>query len=108
MAFDRLSQIDLEGFNRGVDSRAYDRLGAHETADGVAFAVWAPDAERVSVIGDFNDWRADASPLSRIGSTGVWHGIIRSAKLGSVYKYRVVSKYNGAALEKADPYGFRH
>ena len=111
MTANRLSTLtprDLEGFNQGIDARAYEKLGAHEVDGGIAFAVWAPEAEQVSVIGDFNEWRHDAAPLTRLGATGVWHGVVQGAKLGSVYKYRIVSKYEGRVSEKADPYGFLH
>jgi 1,4-alpha-glucan branching enzyme len=106
-----LSPLDLEGFNRGIDGRAYEKLGAHvcaRPAQGVSFAVWAPEAERVTVIGDFNGWSPDASPLVRLGDTGVWHAVIAGARPGQAYKYRIVSKHDGRVAEKADPYGFLH
>jgi 1,4-alpha-glucan branching enzyme len=108
MRVDQLSAIDLSGFNAGHDARAYEKLGAHPVEGGVAFAVWAPNAARVSVIGDWNFWSPDASPLEPIGGTGVWHGVVANARPGHVYKYRVVSSVGGYVAEKADPYGFLH
>jgi 1,4-alpha-glucan branching enzyme len=108
MRVDKLSAIDLSGFNAGHDARAYEKLGAHTVDGGVAFAVWAPNAERVSVIGAWNGWAPDASPLRLIEGTGVWHGVITEARPGHVYKYRIVSSFGGMVLEKADPYGFMH
>ena len=108
---DQLSELDLSGFNQGHDARAYEKLGAHIVAGGaggVSFAVWAPNAARVSVIGDWNGWRPDASPLRLVGSTGVWHGVVPGAAAGAVYKYRIESRVDGYVAEKADPYGFLH
>ena len=108
MRVDKLSAIDLSGFNAGHDARAYEKLGAHTVDGGVAFAVWAPNAERVSVIGSWNGWAPDASPLRLIEGTGVWHGVITGARVGHRYKYRVESRVGGYVAEKADPYGFLH
>src|SRR5580704_17994471 len=104
MRVDQLSAIDLSGFNQGHDARAYEKLGAHPVDGGVSFAVWAPNATRVSVIGDWNGWRPDASPLRLIGNTGVWHGVVPGAGPGSVYKYRIESSVGLYVAEKADPY----
>jgi len=108
MLVDQLSEVDLTGFKAGHDARAYEKLGAHPVPGGVAFAVWAPNAERVSVIGDWNGWVPDASPLRPIGDTGVWHGVLREAAPGHRYKYRIASRFAGHVAEKADPYGFLH
>jgi 1,4-alpha-glucan branching enzyme len=111
---DQLTELDLSGFNQGHDARAYEKLGAHPVgggaggAGGVSFAVWAPNAARVSVIGDWNGWRPDASPLRLVGSTGVWHGVVSGVGPGAVYKYRIESRVDGYVAEKADPYGFLH
>ncbi len=104
-----LTAADLRAFGEGRDLRAHEKLGAHVVGDaGVAFAVWAPEAERVSVIGDFNGWRPDAAPLARVGDTGVWHGLVPSAFRGQRYKYRIASRHGGHVSEKADPYGLLH
>jgi 1,4-alpha-glucan branching enzyme len=70
--------------------------------------VWAPEAERVEVIGDFNEWRHGATPLEPIEGTGVWQGIVRGDLREQRYKYRIHSKHRGYIAEKADPYGFLH
>jgi 1,4-alpha-glucan branching enzyme len=104
----------LDGFGRGDDARAYEKLGSHVLRDadgaplGVAFAVWAPNASRVTVIGSWNYWNPDESPLTPVGSTGVWHGVIENASAGDLYKYRIVSSVTGEVLEKADPYASLH
>jgi 1,4-alpha-glucan branching enzyme len=98
----------LEGFSRGEDARAYEKLGAHVVPGGVAFAVWAPNASRVTVVGSWNDWNRDASPLVSIGDTGVWQGVVRGVEVSDLYKYRVESSAGGTVTEKADPYGFLH
>jgi 1,4-alpha-glucan branching enzyme len=69
--------------------------------------VWAPNAERVSVIGDWNGWDADRQPLVQDGPSGVWHGFVPGVGEGAVYKYRVRSRYHGYAADKADPFAFR-
>jgi 1,4-alpha-glucan branching enzyme len=103
-----LTPADLRAFGEGRDHRAYDKLGARILDSGVAFAVWAPDAVRVSVIGDFNGWTPGASPLAPVGSTGVWQGVVPVAGKGQKYKYRIESRLDGRVLEKADPYGVLH
>jgi 1,4-alpha-glucan branching enzyme len=105
---ERLNEIDLSGFREGHDTRVYEKLGAHVLSQGgVAFAVWAPNADYVSVIGDFNGWNAGDAPLRPVGSTGVWHGVVPQAAAGHRYKYRIASP-GGYVAEKADPYGFLH
>jgi 1,4-alpha-glucan branching enzyme len=108
MCPEELDEVVLSGFVEGHDARAYEKLGAHPTADGVSFAVWAPNAEQVSVIGDWNEWRPGESPLRPVGATGVWHGVVRGARVGHRYKYRIASRLGGYVVEKADPYGFLH
>src|SRR5271170_7536283 len=103
-----LTAADLHSFGQGLDHRAYEKLGAHLLDSGVAFAVWAPEAERVTVIGDFNGWSPDASPLARVGDTGVWQGLVPTAGRGQRYKYRIVSRIGGYVVDKADPYGLLH
>lgn len=107
-----LTPKDLEGFSAGHDGRAHEKLGValgtHEGADGAYFAVWAPNAERIEVVGDFNDWRGDKSELWPVDHTGVWQGFVKGAQKGHRYKYRVFSKLNNYVVEKADPYGVLH
>src|SRR6476646_5322908 len=68
------SDWDLHLFNEGTHLRLWEKLGAHIVPGGVMFAVWAPNAERVSVIGDFNDWSYDAHPLQAHAQSGIWEG----------------------------------
>jgi 1,4-alpha-glucan branching enzyme len=107
-----LSANDLHYFNEGTHARLYEKLGAHpltvgETR-GTYFAVWAPNAVQVSVIGDFNGWRQDSQPLQPRGQAGIWEGFIAGIEAGSAYKYHIVSKHGGYRVDKADPYGFYH
>jgi 1,4-alpha-glucan branching enzyme len=107
-----LSEQDLYLFNEGSHFRLYDKLGAHlRTVDGVAgtaFAVWAPGAEYVSVIGDFNDWDKGRHPLYPRAQSGIWEGFIPGIGHGAVYKYHVASRYNGYNADKIDPLAFYH
>jgi len=104
-----LSDFDQYLFAEGTHSRAYEKLGAHLSERnghlGVQFAVWAPNAGRVSVIGDFNNWNISAD-IMRPSSAGVWEGFIPDIGSGAVYKYHVISRDRPYAVDKADPYGF--
>jgi len=104
MAGTRLSEQDLYLFNEGTHQRLYDHLGSHPTDEGATFAVWAPEAEQVSVIGDFNGWDPKANPLSPRASSGIWEGAVPSIGQGTLYKYWVRGR-NGHEEAKADPYG---
>jgi 1,4-alpha-glucan branching enzyme len=105
-----LSDFDLHLFNEGKLLRAYDHFGAHVInvgpALGVHFAVWAPNAERVSVVGDFNGWDGRVNPMRSLGSSGVWEIFIPGLGEGERYKFEIRSRVSGAILEKADPYAF--
>ncbi len=105
-----LSEWDLGLFVGGVHYRSYESLGAHGAElhgqSGTRFAVWAPNADYVSVIGDFNGWNRDSNPMYSRGSSGVWEGFVPSAREGDCYKYFVRSGRNGFRAEKADPYAF--
>ena len=98
-------------FSEGTHARPYDRLGAHlmtvEGTPGVHFAVWAPNAKRVSVFGDFNGWNEGRHLLRSKSSSGVWEGFVPDAKIGSIYKYHVQSAFRGYEVDKADPFAFR-
>jgi 1,4-alpha-glucan branching enzyme len=94
---------DLHLFNEGTHYRLYDKLGAHLVEGGTYFAVWAPSAERVTVMGDFNGWNKDSDALSPRETSGIWEGVIAGAHKGCHYKYHVVSKYRDYRVDKADP-----
>jgi 1,4-alpha-glucan branching enzyme len=106
-----IAEQDLHLFNEGTHQRAYRFLGAHPTtvggARGVSFAVWAPSAASVHVIGDFNGWDKQRDPLARVGASGIWHRFIPGVEKGAVYKYHVRSAVSGHAVDKADPFALR-
>jgi len=101
-----LSPFDLHLFNEGTHSHLFDKLGAHLSteAEGTSFAVWAPNADAVSVIGDFNGWDKTANGLFPREQSGIWEGFIPGVKHGSLYKYHVHSRVTRAGADKADPY----
>ncbi len=102
----RIGDSDLFWFNEGTHRGLASKLGAHlggRPEDGATFAVWAPSAQGVSVIGDFNDWDHRGHPLEPRGSSGIWEGAVPTARKGDVYKFAVITK-DGARLEKADPF----
>ncbi len=106
-----LSEFDLHLFGEGTHYKLYDKLGAHlvehEGVRGVQFAVWAPNAERVSVIGEFNAWDGLRHPERPRGSVGVWELFIPGLGPGALYKYEIRTRYHRSLLTvKADPYGF--
>ncbi|MBW3666134.1 MAG: 1,4-alpha-glucan branching enzyme, partial [Actinobacteria bacterium] len=101
-----LTEDDIFLWNEGTHYRLYDKLGAHVTPDGTHFAVWAPGAERVSVIGDWNGWDRESHVLSPRGMSGIWEGFIPEAGHSQSYKYHIVN--GGFRGEKADPVGFHH
>ena len=102
---------DLHLFNEGTHVRAYRHLGSHLVTQGgkkgVAFAVWAPNAASVSVMGEFNAWHKESHPLQPLRQSGIWHGFVPALEAGAVYKYHVRSRATMFAVDKADPYAFR-
>ena len=104
-----LGETDLYLFGQGNERRIYEKLGAQlRVIDGVAgtsFAVWAPNAERVSVVGEFNHWDGRRHPLRLLGASGVWEIFIPGLGEGTLYKYEIKSAGGGIGL-KTDPYGF--
>ena len=106
-----LSDHDIYLFREGTHVRLYERMGAHPGMQGgvagIRFAVWAPNAVAVSVIGEFNSWNVDAHPLrARPDGSGIWEGFVSGAVRGALYKYRIVSGIGGYTVEKADPFAF--
>jgi 1,4-alpha-glucan branching enzyme len=105
-----LTPGDLYLFNEGTHYRLFDKLGAHPvTAGGVSgtyFAVWAPNAREVSVIGDFNGWDRARHRLRPRENSGIWEGFLTGVCAGALYKYFIVSQHNGYSVEKADPFAF--
>jgi 1,4-alpha-glucan branching enzyme len=103
-----LTEDDLYLFNEGSHFHLYEKLGAHlKVREGVAgthFAVWAPDAEQVSVIADFNGWNPGSHTLRPRGQSGIWEGFIPEVGKGAIYKYHVQSRYKGYQAGKADPF----
>src|SRR5437764_7116326 len=85
-----LGEQDLYLFNEGSHLRLWEHLGAHPVSGGVVFGVWAPSAERVSVIGDFNGWDREAAPLAPRAGSGIWESFVDGASVGDVYKFHVV------------------
>src|SRR5579863_1901536 len=105
------SDYDLYLFGQSKHYQIYEKMGAHPRAvngiTGVNFAVWAPNALNVSVIGDFNDWNRSANPLHRRhNDLGVWECFVPGLQAGALYKFAIYSRYNNYAVDKTDPYGF--
>lgn len=105
-----LTDYDVQLFTEGNHFRLYEKLGAHtmsaDGVDGTYFAVWAPNAHQVSVIGDFNGWDNSAHLLSHKDGVGIWEGFIAGVEQGAVYKYHIASRHDGYAVAKADPVAF--
>ncbi|MBC7121125.1 MAG: 1,4-alpha-glucan branching protein GlgB [Candidatus Methanosuratus sp.] len=106
-----LNEEDIYLFKEGRHFRLYEKLGAHPVEvggdEGVYFAVWAPNAAAVSVIGDFNSWEKSRDPLRwRQDDSGIWEGFIPGVKGGARYKYHITSRYNGYTVDKGDPFAF--
>ena len=105
-----LTEYDLYLMGEGTHYKKYEKLGAHpmvvDDTSGVLFAVWAPNALRVSVIGNFNNWDGRRHPMRVRGSSGIWELFIPGLGQGTLYKFEVKSKYKGFLAAKADPYAF--
>jgi 1,4-alpha-glucan branching enzyme len=106
-----LSEFDLYLMGEGRHYDTYEKLGAHvktlEGVSGVHFAVWAPNARRVSVVGNFNGWDGRVSPMRSRGNSGIWELFIPEFGEDVIYKYEIVGPQNNVLPLKADPYGFR-
>jgi 1,4-alpha-glucan branching enzyme len=104
-----LTDDDLFLFNEGSHFRLWEKLGAHplevDGRLGAIFAVWAPNADYVSVVSDRNDWDPGANPLTPRGSSGIWEGFIPGFGKGTLYKFHIASPIGGYRAEKSDPFG---
>ncbi|MBE9529416.1 MAG: 1,4-alpha-glucan branching enzyme, partial [Proteobacteria bacterium] len=103
-----MTDHDIYLFKEGSHFELYRKLGSHcgevDGVKGVHFAVWAPDAAHISVIGDWNHWQRGENEMTARGdSSGIWEGFVPSIDNGAVYKYHIASQYNGYNVEKADP-----
>jgi 1,4-alpha-glucan branching enzyme len=112
-----LTERDIYHFREGTHFRAYEKLGAHPVASdgrdaagnaGTYFAVWAPNAARVSVVGDFNGWspRSHALDVAK-DESGIWTGFVPGIGAGALYKFHIESRHNGYTVQKSDPFAFR-
>ena len=103
----RIGELDQYLFSMGTHYDIYKKMGAHEAVmngkKGVYFAVWAPNAATVSVIGEFNGWREEANPMTRLEPSGIYEGFVVGEKVGMLYKFFIKTK-DGRGLYKADPF----
>src|SRR5690606_61111 len=105
------TEMDMHLFREGKHFRLYEKLGGHifdhNGERGTLFAVWAPNAESVSVMGDFNEWDRDSHPLKvRDDGSGVWEGFVPGVQHGMLYKYHIRSRFHMYHVEKSDPFAF--
>jgi 1,4-alpha-glucan branching enzyme len=105
--FSLLTRDDLYLFNQGRHFRLYEKLGSHVVRvgdrKGAYFAVWAPNAESVSLISPFNNWDRTKNPLSPREQSGIWEGFVPDIGHGAIYKYHIASRHEGYKVDKADP-----
>lgn len=111
-SYSLFTDFDIELFKSGKHFRLYEKLGAHPMqvngVEGTYFAVWAPSAKKVSVIGNFNYWiEGEHSLFVRWDESGIWEGFIPGVKQGDIYKYKILSHNNDIKTEKADPFAKR-
>lgn len=107
-----LTDHDIYLFKEGNHFQLYNKLGSHRIVTGgitgVSFAVWAPNAEKVSVVGDFNQWNNASHPLTpRKDESGIWEGFIKGIENGTIYKYHIISRYQNYTADKGDPFALR-
>jgi 1,4-alpha-glucan branching enzyme len=106
-----LSDYDLYLIGEGTHHRSFEKLGAHlltrEGVEGVQFAVWAPNARSVSVVGDFNHWMPGAHPMSERRESGIWELFVPRLTAGELYKFAIRTRSDDRVLLKTDPYAFR-
>ena len=103
-----ITEMDQYLFGQGTHYEIYNKMGAHvdkeEGREGVYFAVWAPNAAGVSVVGDFNEWKPGEDPMTQVKKSGIYEAFIPDLKEGDLYKFAIKTK-KGDILFKADPYG---
>ncbi len=109
--FNRFTDYDIHLLKQGTHTRLYDKFGAHlQRVDGVAgatFAVWAPNAREVAVIGDFNGWDPARHRLYQgPADAGIWQGFVPGVRKGALYKFHIVSRFDDFRIDKADPFAF--
>jgi len=109
IAMSLFTDFDIHLIGAGKHYKLYEKMGSkpmvHDGVQGTYFAVWAPNAENVSVIGEFNGWNRNSHPLnSRWDSSGIWEGFIPGVGEGTIYKYNIRTRGSGASLEKGDPF----
>lgn len=105
------SDFELHLFTQGTFYKSYEKMGAHSVilgsdSAGFHFAVWAPNATKVSVVGDFNHWGKETNPLRPLSNSGIWYVLVSEAREGQTYKFFIQNEKCGYAQEKADPYAF--
>ena len=104
-----ITEVDRYLYNNGKHYEIYEKLGAHPKAymgeDGIYFAVWAPHAKQIGVVGDFNGWNPDKNPMTSLADSGIWEAFVPGLSVGALYKYAITSE-SGKILFKADPYAF--
>nr|WP_240773473.1 1,4-alpha-glucan branching protein GlgB [Pontibacter sp. SGAir0037] len=108
----RFTDFDIYLYREGRHFTLYEKFGSHlmehEGRNGVYFAVWAPNAEHVSVMGDFNGWNRESHMLrARSDDSGIWEGFVPNVMAGALYKYHIKSRYHLYHVEKSDPFAFR-
>ncbi len=105
-----ITEVDRYLYNNGRHYEIYEKLGAHpenhEGNDGMYFAVWAPHASQVGVVGDFNGWDPEATPMTLLADSGIWEAFVPDLGIGELYKYAITAR-SGKILFKADPYAFQ-
>jgi 1,4-alpha-glucan branching enzyme len=109
--FSLLTDHDIYLFKEGNHFKLYEKLGSHSVTvdgrEGTYFALWAPNAKKISVTGDFNEWNKKSHQLTpREDVSGIWEGFIPGMKKGDLYKYHIVSRYNNYRVDKGDPFAF--